>query len=830
VGNHSSDIVTENYSIIPIVISTIPSDGDDNVNLKPVINATFSESMDASTLNTDSFLVADEFGNPISGFVSYDAGSNTAIFTPDFSSTPLNPVTIYIATLTIAITDSAGNSLAEDYIWEFTTAGEITISINDENFAPVGGSAFTLTPNPFTLTGSLEVADNDSALDTDTEVFGEQMDGVIVIRNVAVVSYLIKQTSVPDGFTQLYDNMIVTVHPTVPSALLVVQNLNSSVDINSLTQFIDVQSAFLNDTQFQLYGNGNAVVGVYPGVPRDFPASASEILTVDAGSLQGGRFLTQTTLDQARNPPLQSVMFVNTAASANMTGSEIIDAFDIPTFPHPMEGIVNSTIYALPAFVIPYEESNNNFVLTPIIPKIFPGMTIRMDQVSFVESEISNVEQVNMTFNTAGNNVGFSFGISDDPPPGTSEPPLDAPALFLDIGFVGDVDFSDPNTFQSSPKIDILVNKTLPGFPELPNGCPDFKLLFFNGTGWEEVQKLDPTGDFTDQCPFTLEPEHFSKFAVGGVKGQTVSTEDPPDEEEGNDDRRRSGGGSRSTAATQTVAGNDVETTLHAGSDSITIEFETVNAGSGQVKVETVDISKLAGIFDQITTITALQDKKTGIVQMDSGSSFFTSGRVFDIDATAVKFQGMSHVTIPYYEEMALSLGSEFNVRFLHYDEENREWEDATIAINTEENTVTGMLESLSPVVAAIVDDGTFSEIYFQSKPLNRIMITDDSLPSHAILKASVGKEVPISTIMKNTQRTDQEYVFIVQIIDQDGVIRHINWHTGFIARGQSTNVSEVWTPDREGNYTTQIFIWDETEEFPFALSSVATVKIQVVG
>ena len=147
-------------------------------------------------------------------------------------------------------------------------------------------------------------------------------------------------------------------------------------------------------------------------------------------------------------------------------------------------------------------------------------MTLVLEQPSYIASNEAKVERVNMTFNTAGNGIGFSFAITNERPPGTPEPELDVNALFLEIDFVGDVDFSDPVSFESRPIIDMLVNKTLPGFDQLPDGCIDFQLLLFDEEteDWDVLEELrNPTRDTDTQCGFTLQPEHFSKFAVGGV-------------------------------------------------------------------------------------------------------------------------------------------------------------------------------------------------------------------------------------------------------------------------------------------------------------------------
>jgi len=103
----------------PIVVSTSPEDGATIVAIDTVVTATFSEAMDSTTITTDSFALA---GSAVSGTVTYDSDTCTAIFTPD---APLEYNHEYTATLSTAITDKAGNHLAEEYRWGFTTQSEV---------------------------------------------------------------------------------------------------------------------------------------------------------------------------------------------------------------------------------------------------------------------------------------------------------------------------------------------------------------------------------------------------------------------------------------------------------------------------------------------------------------------------------------------------------------------------------------------------------------------------------------------------------------------------------------------------------------------------------
>jgi len=99
----------------PTVSSVSPENADTGVPVDTEVTATFSEAMDSSTITTGSFTVA---GSEVLGTVTYDPGTYTATFTPGVK---LDYNHDYNATLSTAITDIAGNPLAEPYTWSFTT-------------------------------------------------------------------------------------------------------------------------------------------------------------------------------------------------------------------------------------------------------------------------------------------------------------------------------------------------------------------------------------------------------------------------------------------------------------------------------------------------------------------------------------------------------------------------------------------------------------------------------------------------------------------------------------------------------------------------------------
>lgn len=113
-SNYSWSFVT-GTGIAPTVISTDPANNATNVPTNKIIRASFSTSMDASTITGTSYVVKQ---NNITVLGSVTYAGTTASFTP--SSALLNN-TVYTATISTAVKDATGNSLANIYTWSFTT-------------------------------------------------------------------------------------------------------------------------------------------------------------------------------------------------------------------------------------------------------------------------------------------------------------------------------------------------------------------------------------------------------------------------------------------------------------------------------------------------------------------------------------------------------------------------------------------------------------------------------------------------------------------------------------------------------------------------------------
>ncbi len=117
------------------------------------ITATFSEEMDPLSISTSTFILKQGL-TTIPGMVEYFG--TTATFNP---TNTLEAETVYTATITTEVKDTAGNALAADKVWSFTTATASTgLAVVDlgtaENYVILAESAISNTPTS-DITGDL---------------------------------------------------------------------------------------------------------------------------------------------------------------------------------------------------------------------------------------------------------------------------------------------------------------------------------------------------------------------------------------------------------------------------------------------------------------------------------------------------------------------------------------------------------------------------------------------------------------------------------------------------------------------------------------------------
>ncbi len=147
----------------PVVQSVTPADSATDIALATTLSATFDEALDCSTVTSSSFTLNAVGGGNISGNTS--CSGSAASFTPDAQ---LGYGTAYTATLTSAVSDTAGNPMAADFGWSFTTVADSEAPVLDIT-SHADGDTFTAT-HTITLTGT--AGDNDSVASLSVSING----------------------------------------------------------------------------------------------------------------------------------------------------------------------------------------------------------------------------------------------------------------------------------------------------------------------------------------------------------------------------------------------------------------------------------------------------------------------------------------------------------------------------------------------------------------------------------------------------------------------------------------------------------------------------------
>ena len=184
----------------PTITARNPSPNATNVATNTTVTVTFSESMDASTINGTNIKLAptSSLGTPVAATVTYSAATNTATLTP---TAPLGSSVNYTVTVTTGVEDVAGNALAAQSTWTFTTIADTT--------AP---TVLSTTPT----NGATGVPVNSTV----TVTFSEDMDPTTL--NGTTTNFTVKTTagSVSVAGTVSYNvsTRIATFTPTLPLA------------------------------------------------------------------------------------------------------------------------------------------------------------------------------------------------------------------------------------------------------------------------------------------------------------------------------------------------------------------------------------------------------------------------------------------------------------------------------------------------------------------------------------------------------------------------------------------------------------------------------------
>ncbi len=172
----------------PAVVSATPANNATGVAITTTITAEFTEPLSAASVTGTSVFLQNGIV-PVPATLSYTPGSTTITLTP---LSPLSEKTVYTVTLkggvgADRILDAAGNALAADYVWSFTTIDQTAPTVVSTTPA---ASAVNILPTA-TITAILSEP-LDAASITNTSVFLQ--NGIVPVP--ATLSYTPGSTTI----------------------------------------------------------------------------------------------------------------------------------------------------------------------------------------------------------------------------------------------------------------------------------------------------------------------------------------------------------------------------------------------------------------------------------------------------------------------------------------------------------------------------------------------------------------------------------------------------------------------------------------------------------
>ena len=271
--------------IAPRVISTDPNNQEENVALDKVVTIIFSEAMDASTVNQNTFTLYDGT-TKINGTVSYN--NTNASFEPN---SDLEPETTYTATITTGAKNAAGVSLEINKVWSFTTEDEevvvnptaprvtstdpndgaedvglgkiVTAMFNEAmDASTVNDNTFTLYDGATQITGTVSYSNERASFEPNSDLEPETTYTATITTGAKNVAGVALEENKVWTFTTQDEDVVTPSAPMVTSTNPENEDENVALNVVVTATFNEAMDpSTMNDNTFTLYDGNTQIDG-----------------------------------------------------------------------------------------------------------------------------------------------------------------------------------------------------------------------------------------------------------------------------------------------------------------------------------------------------------------------------------------------------------------------------------------------------------------------------------------------------------------------------------------------------------------------------------------
>jgi hypothetical protein len=92
------------------------------------------------------------------------------------------------------------------------------------------------------------------------------------------------------------------------------------------------------------------------------------------------------------------------------------------------------------------------------------------------------------------------------------------------------------------------------------------------------------------------------------------------------------------------------------------------------------------------------------------------------------------------------------------------------------------------------------------------ITISDPTMvdsTGHTLSSFVTGQEIGVQSVLTNNGTANQNYAYMVQVMDSSGGTDYFQAQSASLEGNQSFTVVQTWTPTNPGTYTIQVFVWN---------------------
>ena len=90
-----------------------------------------------------------------------------------------------------------------------------------------------------------------------------------------------------------------------------------------------------------------------------------------------------------------------------------------------------------------------------------------------------------------------------------------------------------------------------------------------------------------------------------------------------------------------------------------------------------------------------------------------------------------------------------------------------------------------------------------------------------------VDEQIMIMADISNNQDVIQDFAYLTQVTNAEGIAISLSWLTGSLSPRQSFSPAQSWTPTESGIFHIKVFVWESIDN-PEALSPPLSMTVDV--